>query len=124
MPHVAVQLVLDGRVLRIQSRFQQSAGPTRTCRAFLAIGQFAPSRPPYGLNAIRSGPTAPKVYQRANLLQRPQRAACPIRVQTAKNSRTALTSELPPITDMVRREETPFAFLVPQKIAFGFLEII
>src|SRR5262249_53376004 len=32
--------------------------------------------------------------------------------QTAKNSRKALTSELPPITDTVRREETPFAFRV------------
>ena len=34
--------------------------------------------------------------------------------QTAKNSRKALTSELPPITDMRAPEETLFAFVVPQ----------
>jgi hypothetical protein len=33
--------------------------------------------------------------------------------QTAKNSPQALTSELPPITDMARREEAPFALPVP-----------
>ena len=52
--------------------------------------------------------------------------------QTAKNSRKALTSELPPITDVVRPRGAPFALPSAAKpfraasgqIAFGFLEII
>src|SRR6516225_8833919 len=50
-------------------------------------------------------------------------AAMTVTAQTAKkNLRKALTSELLPITDMLRpRGKTPFAFLVPQN-RFRFLE--